>query len=324
MFKSLEPALPKLLYGGIDQHEDEILCSDLYNNLLATGGSEGSIKIWSIDTKRLFLVLRDRKENSNDNQAVYKLLFLKQSANLNSTILISSENGYLSFWKLTFNKEDRLLTRFYACHKSDEIILSITTNSNESILITGDTKGFISLWDIGEKNFDSKIKCIKTWKCHDSAIVSIKYIQKLHYDLNSDILITASNDWCCRVWTMTGDYIGSFGQEKRWNLLDEKTFVSSEKILELRSENISNEVIKDDNEKLPHENTSLDNTGSKFDYLNSFRYFKNIKKIKKPYLPELITYEVDKEIDEKGSEINVRHLPTSFSKLRMHELNMCP
>lgn len=75
LFKSLEPAQPKLLYGGIDQHDDEILCSEFYNNLLATGGSEGTIKIWSIDTKRLFLVLRDKKENPNEYFNFLKYLF---------------------------------------------------------------------------------------------------------------------------------------------------------------------------------------------------------------------------------------------------------
>lgn len=44
------------------------------------------------------------------NHAVNGLLFLKKKKNLNSIILISSENGFLCFWSLTFKKEDRLLS----------------------------------------------------------------------------------------------------------------------------------------------------------------------------------------------------------------------
>lgn len=121
--------------------------------------------------------------------------------------------------------------------------MSLATNSDESILITGDTIGFITLWDIEKNILDSEVKCLKTWKCHDSAIVSIKFIQKLDYEMNSDLLITASNDWCCRVWTLAGDYIGSFGQETRWNLTDEKTFASFEsECPEVINEDTSNEV----------------------------------------------------------------------------------
>ena len=64
--KSVESTPPKLLFGGVNQHEDEILCSDLYTNLLATGGRDGEIKIWSIDTKRLFLLIREKKESSDE------------------------------------------------------------------------------------------------------------------------------------------------------------------------------------------------------------------------------------------------------------------
>lgn len=38
--------------------------------------------------------------------------------------------------------------KFYASAFKEQSVLALTTNKNDDILITGDTKGFIYLWDI--------------------------------------------------------------------------------------------------------------------------------------------------------------------------------
>ncbi|CAF1039524.1 unnamed protein product, partial [Brachionus calyciflorus] len=321
-FESLEPSPPKHLFGGIDQHNDEILCSDLFMNLLATGGREGEIKIWSIDKKRLFMIIRDKNE---EYPAVDRLLFIKQTSSLESTILISSEEGFLNFWKLDF-KKDRLLGRFYASRCADQLTFSLTTNKEETILISGDTKGFLYLWDISktknskdQKTFE-KPECLKTWRCHDSTIVSCQYIPSFLEGLENDLIVTASSDWCCRVWTENGDYIGSFGQEKKWKLTNQKTYVSNDEI-NFEQKNVqdqANEEVKIEN--LNHSSHFEKHTGSKFDYLDSLKFFKSIKKDKTPYLPKLIVYDVDKHTANHSSQLSSRNSDYSYSKLSIHDL----
>jgi hypothetical protein len=66
--------------------------------------------------------------------------------------------------------------------------------------------------------------CIRSWKCHDNcAIVSCQYVKHASkpYD---QLLLTASVDKCCKLWTLSGKLIGLFGQNGRWNLRSEKTF----------------------------------------------------------------------------------------------------
>ena len=43
---------------------------------------------------------------------------------------------------------DLLVGYFYAPDIKDESILGMCTNSNNSLLVTGDTQGYIKVWDI--------------------------------------------------------------------------------------------------------------------------------------------------------------------------------
>jgi len=40
-----------------------------------------------------------------------------------------------------------------------------------------------------------------------------------------DILVTASADFTSRAWTYDGKYIGTFGQEKNWDLTDDQSWL---------------------------------------------------------------------------------------------------
>lgn len=76
--------------------------------------------------------------------------------------------------------------------------------------------------------------CQKAWRAHDGIITSIKCVNSRNPDIN-EFILTASSDWCCRLWTIDGSYIGCFGQERKWNLMDSKSFhyaVSADPALE--------------------------------------------------------------------------------------------
>jgi hypothetical protein len=72
----------------------------------------------------------------------------------------------------------------------------------------------------------SKPKCIRAWRCHDSAITSIIYISNLTEGMG-EFIITCSTDWCCRVWQIDGAYVGVFGQDFKWDLNESNTFQST-------------------------------------------------------------------------------------------------
>ncbi len=63
------PSKPRLFWHGQFQHNDDILCSDSYNSLLATGSYDGQIKIWSMETQRLFMCLQDKQRSELPNSS---------------------------------------------------------------------------------------------------------------------------------------------------------------------------------------------------------------------------------------------------------------
>ncbi|CAL1530117.1 unnamed protein product [Lymnaea stagnalis] len=159
---------------------------------------------------------------------VDKLMFLKARSSVRfteSAMLISSEAGNLRWWNIyTSHKE---MGYFYAPSIQDESVLAMCTKPNDSLLITGDTQGIVRCWDIMEyctkyEGFIVKspppLEC--TWKAHDSAIVSVEYIQ---HDAGTFIL-TASTDKTARLWSTEGHFIGTFGQRESWNLKTPSTW----------------------------------------------------------------------------------------------------
>lgn len=245
---------------------------------------------------------------------VDKLYFLKSPLNYNglsSIILISSEEGYINFWTLNFNRREHFFGKFYASDFCEQSIFALTSNEDDSILISGDTKGFIYLWDITKsKPTSENIKftrptCLNAWRCHDSTIVSCEYISSSAGIYQGDLLCTASTDWCCRLWTIKGDYIGSFGQENKWNLFNPNTFVTHSEIdEEIISLDYSNQERKDESENFI--STTIEElnlkgqissrtTVDKFDYLNSLKNLKTLrKKSNIDYKPKIIYYEIEK------------------------------
>ena len=83
-----------------------------------------------------------------------------------------------------------------------------------------------------------QVEQLSSWRAHVAEVVSIEYIP---YD-DSALVLTASADCTARLWTITGNYIGTFGQvreggvirlhtslvivtqEQHWNIKDPLTY----------------------------------------------------------------------------------------------------
>jgi len=168
---------------------------------------------------------------SNRACAVDKLLFLKHRASLSFTscVLVSSEQGFLKFW--TFEGKDNLGGKFYASAFADQACLSLATDPDNRVLVSGDTLGFVYVWDIETFGLGksqpaaSPPACIASWRAHDSAVVALEYIAQSAGGIYAgELVLTASTDRSCRLWTGSGEYVGVFGQEARWSLGKAYTF----------------------------------------------------------------------------------------------------
>ncbi|XP_055876696.1 WD repeat-containing protein 49-like isoform X3 [Biomphalaria glabrata] len=153
---------------------------------------------------------------------VDKLMFLKARASVRfteSAVLISSEAGKLRWWNISISNKE--MGYFYVPNCPDESVLAMCSTANDSLLITGDTQGVIKCWNISSYCIQNEGYIVKKvaplevwWKAHDSAVVSVEYIQ---HDSGTFVL-TASTDRTARLWSPEGHYIGTFGQKSPWNL----------------------------------------------------------------------------------------------------------
>ncbi len=106
---------PKLPFSKFTEHTDDILCSDLYMNLLVTGSYDGEILVWSVDNTKLLFPLRRKSEiTAKTDCSIDKLYFIKNRVynGLNSIVLLSSSSGYITFWTLSIDKDKRNYGKF--------------------------------------------------------------------------------------------------------------------------------------------------------------------------------------------------------------------
>lgn len=145
---------------------------------------------------------------------VDQLLFLKSRLQsrltatvANTGVLVSSEHGDAYCYELTGKETPTGIFRMTKFE--EENVWAMTTDHKSTLLIAGDTAGYMYVFDISRWCCNSnKLEELTSWRAHVAEVVSVEYIP---YD-DSGLVLTASADCTARLWTITGKYIGTFGQ----------------------------------------------------------------------------------------------------------------
>ncbi|CAL8578828.1 hypothetical protein XPA_004601 [Xanthoria parietina] len=155
-----------LLAGGSEGHalEDEILIS---------GGGDGTIKIWSLEEASGAISHLKTLESGDDS--VLALV-------LDDTLLYSGRlNGDINVWDL---ETDQLVRRIEA-HAADVLTLCVCHGS----LFSGSADGVV-------KQFTSRYECMHEWQAHDHLVLAS--IMTVHR--GKRIFVTGGNDDCIAIW----------------------------------------------------------------------------------------------------------------------------
>ncbi|XP_040885366.1 WD repeat-containing protein 49 [Toxotes jaculatrix] len=208
-------------------HKSDILavcqCSAL--GVIATASHDGEVVIWRLETQGPLLHLQ-RERQAGVVPPVDSLLFLQHRAGnrklRNRGVLVSSQAGCLSFWSVT--GQTHAYGRFYAPQEPGARVLSLSSDQpNNTILVSGDTTGWLQVWDISQYALDIQHETIcecptllQRWKAHKSGLVSVEVLEVA----DRLFVLTASAEGSAGLWTKDGDHVGSFGQEVMWNITD--------------------------------------------------------------------------------------------------------
>lgn len=169
------------------------------------------------------------------------------------TLLTSLENGKILVW--SHERHGGYLDQFNAIHMAGDSISFMATDESETFLFTGSVRGYIKTWLLTNYGVpkDSHVTVsmpqlrlqfpflIKTaflgrakrsartqpmpmllnsYKAHTKAITSINYIER------RKILLTASSDCSVRLWTLSGQYLGTLGSPVPITRLTSTTFLN--------------------------------------------------------------------------------------------------
>ena len=195
--------------------------------------------------------LQVKVRDSDHDSGVDCVLFLQNRTHATdtATLLSTGSGGWIRAWCMFGGG---LAGEFMAANNHRESILCMTSDENNERLMTGDTQGYIKIWNISnycirQKDEDTSPEskhrserlnvgaktprhvtfsnnkprrtiCQKPpplifcLRAHLQPIISIDYVPRCR------LLITASIDCSLRLWRSNGQYVGTFGQRNAWNL----------------------------------------------------------------------------------------------------------
>ena len=204
-------------------HRDDILAVAYgLPNFLATSSYDGEIIVWSMLSGHVFCRIEVEEQffmDKNSDFPISNLQFLDTRASIRCSASLVSNGpfGQIYFWNLYNGCNPR--ARFQATKENS--ITCITTDSNNLILGSGDSNGFISLWDIHnyclEGVTDESPLLLRTWRGHIKKLTNLDILEKQAF------IVSASLDHNVRLWTLKSQFIGTFGIDT-WNVNDITTF----------------------------------------------------------------------------------------------------
>ncbi|XP_076818537.1 cilia- and flagella-associated protein 337-like isoform X2 [Clavelina lepadiformis] len=223
-------------------------------NLIATASYDGFIIVWNIisghSVSRIPYPKEIVKSESNSDeedeveeqsdigtdvragkQVINKLIFLSNRLHTkdNAALVAGCSDGYVIFWNFHTRTAH---ARFSISNRNGGLSFMVASSDGNQLYI-GDHLGFVYAFDIDYfatdplLDMDKDIVCPKStpppprlaaWRSHVHPVTWIELIE------SHDIVLTSSTDYSVRVWTTSGQYIGTFGQSNPWDVNDPTTW----------------------------------------------------------------------------------------------------
>ncbi|MDZ8031444.1 caspase family protein [Nostoc sp. DedSLP04] len=152
------------------------------NKLIASSSFDGSIFIRHIDSMET-IRLKFLK------QPEYKIYSLEFNPNDDSIIFYSGNDSNVRLWNLKNSDIDKN-NNTVGFHAHDVVVQIVRFNIKDNILASGDSKGWIKLWDLK----DGKLNNIGIIKAHDDKIFALDFSHDGKY------LASSGTDETVKVW----------------------------------------------------------------------------------------------------------------------------
>ncbi|XP_077333009.1 cilia- and flagella-associated protein 337-like [Lithobates pipiens] len=188
------------------------------SNLMATSNCAGEVCVWSLGSGDVFSHLKMPKgeelDNGTDDLIINKVLFMgsRVERRKEAAVLIASgPKGNITFWSIAGG--GKVFGRFAGSHYKS-VVSDIAISEDDSILCAADEYFYVYIWNILEYALTGPEEkppvLLHCWRAHLCAISRVIPVVK------HKVIVTSSQDCTVKLWTMHGEYIGTFGQRKPW------------------------------------------------------------------------------------------------------------
>ena len=183
------------LFNNFLGHQEVVsdVAFSLNNKFLASSSWDGNIMIWRTDSKdNKAIATHDFSKEAKYESfkgAKYQIYSLEFDPNDQSRIFYSGNDHSVRFWKWKNTIKDANSTD-YGSHEGSGVINIIRFNIKSNILASGDSKGWIKLWNVK----DGKFHDIGIIKAHDSKIYALDFSHDGKY------LASSGTDETVKVW----------------------------------------------------------------------------------------------------------------------------
>lgn len=246
---------PRRLTGHTEDILSVALCPP---NLLCTGSYDGTLISHNIESgainRRVQLSRVDASDSSTldaSDTSVTTSVKVGRSVAIETLAVLDAQRRVLPDCVLVCGSADgklrlfsagdmRLLDEVRACRSLTEGLQHVATEESSTFIASGDTSGYIQLWDVSElpKLWPSNrellnapedvpvlrrtaLRRLYSWRAHARAITHVEYLTSV------EGIISASFDCTVRLWTLSGEQVGVFGQPMPWSLQDRASWFDS-------------------------------------------------------------------------------------------------
>ncbi|XP_063285525.1 WD repeat-containing protein 49-like [Pelobates fuscus] len=202
-------------------HREDILCvAQNPPNTLASSSYDGEIIVWNMISGHIHCRINtpahisSTGENCTD-RSVSQILFLKKrTLKLLSASLVSNGiQGTVNFWNLLHGGK---LAASFTASQTGSLVSCIAVNEENTLMFIADDTGHVYAYDITDYGMHGTEKepatMVNDWRAHVDMITHLEVIDE------HKVILTSSLDCAVRLWSLNGEFIGTFGQVDPWEV----------------------------------------------------------------------------------------------------------
>ncbi|XP_030419988.1 WD repeat-containing protein 64-like isoform X2 [Gopherus evgoodei] len=204
-------------------HKDDVLCvSFCPPNLVASSSYDGEILIWNLISghvcNRLSAVSQAVMEDGTEDLIINKVTFLQSRSERKMTaasLVSSGPRGYITFWNIFGGGK---LFAYFIGSKDRSTLSDMAVSDDDCLLCAADHIGYSYIWNITKYALQGPEEeppaLLLSWRAHSCSVTSVAWMSE------HQLLLTSSVDCTVKLWSLEGEYIGTFGQKDLWNIKD--------------------------------------------------------------------------------------------------------